>query len=130
MVKLEEAMSEFHTTYREAMVELAKHELKEGVKHDQNKPRLDLIPPEAIMALGEVLDYGAKKYGEHNWLKGMSWGRVFGAALRHLFQFWAGEDRDKESGLCHLHHAFANIAFLITYRLRGNGEDDRYKPPS
>ena len=59
--------------------------LKDGVKFDQDKPRMDLIPPETVEALAAVLTYGAKKYEDRNWEKGMSWGRVYGALMRHLF---------------------------------------------
>lgn len=38
-----------------------------GVKYDAGKPRLDLLPPKAVMALGEVMTYGAAKYGADNW---------------------------------------------------------------
>jgi len=34
----------------------------EGRKFDGEKPRMDLIPPEAMFALAEILTYGAKKY--------------------------------------------------------------------
>lgn len=36
----------------------------EGLKHDAGKLRLDLIPPEAIRVLGEVLTCGTDKYGD------------------------------------------------------------------
>jgi len=99
--------------------------MNEGVKYDQAKSRLDLIPPETIQALGDVLTYGAVKYGDHNWLKGMQWHRLFGAAMRHLWAFWSGKDLDEESKLPHLYHALACVAFLITYQARDIGEDDR-----
>lgn len=99
----------------------------EGIKHDQTKPRLDLIMPETMEALGEVLAYGSKKYGDHNYLKGMAWGRPFAACLRHLWAFWSGQDTDPESGLPHLSHAFANVAFLISFTRRGIGTDTRAK---
>lgn len=38
-----------------------------GLKYDGDKPMLDLIPPEAIMAIGRVMTYGAQKYGPNNW---------------------------------------------------------------
>jgi len=99
----------------------------EGVKHDKGKPRMDLIPPEALTALGEVLHFGAevKEYGERNWEKGMPWGKVYGATLRHLNQWNSGVDKDPESGLSHLNHALANIAFLIAYEKRQIGKDTR-----
>jgi len=49
----------------------------EGIKHDAGKLRLDLIPPEAIRALGEVLTYGTNKYGDRNWEKGISEDRLY-----------------------------------------------------
>lgn len=104
---------------------LEKSKVTEGVKYDQGKERLDLIPPEAIMALGEVLSYGANKYEDRNWEKGFDWGRAYGALQRHLTQWWAGEELDEESGLCHLHHAITNVAFLIAFRQRKLGKDTR-----
>jgi hypothetical protein len=84
-----------------------------GVKHDQNKRRLDLIPPSAFLSAGDVLTYGAKKYGPENWRKipnGQD--RFFGAALRHLMAWRSGEKTDPESGLPHVAHALTNLMFL------------------
>ena len=41
-----------------------------GVKHDSGKLRMDLVPPEAIKAMADVLTSGAAKYGDRNWEKG------------------------------------------------------------
>lgn len=95
-------------------------------KHDNQKPRIDLIPPEAVFALADILTMGAEKYGDRNWESGTlenEGGRIYAAAQRHLWQWWHahqnGQDvRDEESGRSHLHHALCNIAFLITYELR------------
>jgi hypothetical protein len=97
----------------------------EGVKYDAEKNRLELIPPEAIEGLGEVLTFGAKKYADRNWELGMKWSRVFGATMRHLWSWWARKDKDTETGLSHLKHALCCIAFLIAYEERRIGEDDR-----
>lgn len=98
-----------------------------ATKHDGGKPRLDLIAPEVMIALGTVLAFGAKKYAERNWEKGMSWGRVYGALQRHL-QMWAmGIDLDEESGYPHLWHALTNLHFLVAYADREAGTDDRSK---
>lgn len=98
-----------------------------GKKFDDKKLMLDLIPPEAIDALGEVLTYGESKYGRYNWSKGIVYSRLFAAIMRHLWAYWKGENLDSESGISHLKHAFCNIAFLITYTERGiEGLDDRY----
>lgn len=97
-----------------------------ATKHDSGKLRYDLIPPEAMSALASILTAGAARYGERNWEAGFDWGRLFGAAQRHLWQFWAGEDVDPESGQPHLHHALANLAFLVAHQDRRLGRDDRY----
>lgn len=100
--------------------------LTEGVKHDSGKSsRPELIPPEAIEALGTVLAFGAKKYADRNWELGMDWGRVFGAAMRHLWAWWKKEDKDPETGYSHLWHALTCIAFLIAYEQRKIGKDTR-----
>ena len=98
-----------------------------GVKFDQNKRRVDLVPTEAINALADILTAGAAKYGEHNWRKGMDWSRVYGAAQRHMLAFWGGDDIDEESGMPHLWHALTNIAFLVSYQALSVGRDDRWK---
>ena len=92
-----------------------------GNKDDSSKPRYDLIPPEALAALADVLTYGAKKYGDRNWEKGIGAERLFAAAQRHLWAWWEAfnesrsrSEQDEESGLSHLDHAYACIAFLIT----------------
>lgn len=100
---------------------------KEGVKFDQGKNRLDLLPIDAIETVGQVLSFGAAKYGERNWEAGMSYGRLIGAALRHLFAYARGIDKDEETGLPHLSHAACCILFLLSYQLRGIGLDDRAK---
>ncbi len=92
----------------------------EGTKHDEGKLRMELIPPEALEALARVLTFGAQKYDDRNWEKGIQWSRVYGAALRHLNE-WVinGEtNADNETGFSHLEHALCCIAFLVTYEKR------------
>ena len=97
----------------------------EGIKYDSEKNRLELVPPEAIEGLAEVLTFGAKKYSDRNWELGMKWSRVFGATLRHLWAWWAKRGTDPETGLSHLKHALCCVSFLVTYEARRIGEDDR-----
>ncbi len=101
-----------------------KEDLKQGLKFDNGKVRLDLIPPEAVFALGEILTFGAQKYADRNWELGMKWGRVFGAALRHMFKWASGDKLDEETGKSHLWHALCCLVFLVTYEMRGVGEND------
>lgn len=99
--------------------------MTEGVKYDEGKAPWHLMPPDAINEILQVLDFGAAKYGERNWERGMSWSRPFSALMRHMWAWWRGEERDPESGLSHLAHAGANLLFLMTYRGRDIGRDDR-----
>jgi len=98
-----------------------------GKKFDLNKPRVDLFPTESLEEISKVLAFGAEKYGEYNWCGGMSWSRLIGATLRHLFAFMRGEDIDKESNLNHLAHAGSCIIFLLWYYTNRKQYDDRYK---
>ena len=86
----------------------------EGKKNDSEKTRLDLIPCEAIEAIGQAFTHGAGKYGDHNWRRGIDFSRLYGATLRHLNAFWAGEDIDADSGLPHLALAGAEICMLMS----------------
>lgn len=97
----------------------------EGRKDDGGKARYDLIPPEIEEAIAKGLAFGAAKYGERNWEKGMNWGRPFAALRRHMAAWWCGEANDPETGMSHLHHAACNIAFLIAFEQRKIGTDDR-----
>lgn len=102
----------------------------DGKKFDEGKPELGLVPKSLIWAVGAILTFGAKKYGAHNWRKGLAWSRAYNATLRHLTAWWDGEDKDVESGKSHLHHAACELAFLIEYEEKGVGHDDRYIPES
>ena len=101
--------------------------MTEGRKYDDEKAPIDLIPPELLTATAAVLHYGARKYEPRNWEKGMRWGRVFAALMRHMWAWWSGEKTDPETNMSHLWHAACCIAFLIAYESRGIGEDDRPK---
>lgn len=73
--------------------------------------------------------------GDRNWERGMKWGRVFGAMMRHMWCWWQGKgpttksflfgELDSESGFSHLWHAGCCVVFLITYEERQIGEDNR-----
>ena len=94
---------------------------KTGVKFDQNKLRMDLIPPEVIISLAKVLTYGAAKYEPNNW-QHVDSNRYYASLQRHVLAWASGEDVDHESGLLHLEHALANVAFLL-YKVKHTPED-------
>jgi hypothetical protein len=88
---------------------------------------MELLPPDAITEWARAMTFGARKYGDHNWRKGMAWTRVLGSLGRHLTAFMGGEDKDPESGANHMAHVMCNAAFLIHYSNNLNTFDDRYK---
>ena len=100
----------------------------EGKKFDEGKVRVDLLPTESLFAVAEVLTFGASKYGEHNWRKGMAWSRLYAAAQRHMMKWNAGETHDEESGKNHLAHACVNLLMLLSYEKSCRELDDRFKP--
>lgn len=108
-------------------VKMVGQERLDGKKNDEGKIELGLIPGSLLWAIGEILTFGAKKYGEHNWRKGLAWSRPYNALLRHLTVWWAGESLDKESGKSHLWHAATELAFLVEYEGSNTGKDDRFK---
>ena len=89
-----------------------------AVKHDHGKLRLVLITPEMTRGLGEVLTFGAGKYADRNWEKGLDSGRLLAACQRHLLAHQEGEVTDPESGLSHLAHAMCNLGMLLTLEQR------------
>lgn len=94
---------------------------------DDKKPRLSLIPREALWALGSALTYGEKHYGTHNWKNGIKISYLLDGAMRHITQFTDGEDYDKDSKVHHLGAAMANLSFAITLHLTKPIWDDRHK---
>jgi len=101
--------------------------LTEGAKFDTGNTRYDLIDAYSLEQLALIYTFGAQKYEDENWRKGISWKRVFAATMRHLWSFWKGEELDPESGLPHLAHAAWNIFSLINYSKYRREFDDRPK---
>jgi len=85
-----------------------------SIKHDQEKPRYDLLPPEAIEQMAQVLTFGAKKYAPGGWRHVPdALQRYQAAMLRHAFAMQKGEVNDAESGLPHAAHVMCCAAFII-----------------
>ena len=94
---------------------------------NRKKPRLSLIPIEALWALGDALTYGEQHYGTNNWRAGLPITVLLDAAMRHISQFANGETHDKDSGCHHLGSAMANLSFAIWMTIFKPNFDDRYK---
>ncbi len=86
-----------------------------ALRFNKGKVRLDLVPDSAVLGIGDVMTYGASKYAERNWEKGLDWMSVVASLERHLKKFKKGEDFDDESTLLHIDHVLANAAFLKEY---------------
>jgi hypothetical protein len=76
--------------------------LKGGFKADAGKSRVDLIPPDVLLELGNLYALGAAKYADDNWKLGMEFKRVYSAMMRHTLKWWAGEELDSVDGQHHL----------------------------
>ena len=104
------------------------HECDSGaLKHQVDKNRLELVPPEAIEAMGRVLTYGASKYADRNWSKGIPYMTTYASAMRHMLSWSKGIDVDEESGQLHIEMALTNLAMMVTQVvLERDDLDDRY----
>lgn len=103
-----------------------------GLRDNVGKAKLSLVPSCLEKAVAEVIwkssDQAGGKYPLHNWRKGLPWSEVSESLMRHAKAFaQEGEDLDKESGLHHLKHVAANVAFLLEYLETHPELDDRYK---
>lgn len=110
---------------REFRAAIKSHNARLAEKNDDGKLPLELVTVQFVGTVAAVLAHGREKYEAWNWTKGLPWMRTYGAVLRHLYRWAAGEELDPESGLPHLAHAACNIMFLMTWS-RTHGElDDR-----
>lgn len=101
--------------------------LNTGNKLDNGKPKISLIPSEAIIEMAIAFTYGANKYASDGFKGGISYRRLLDAAFRHILAISNGEDVDSESGNSHVGHAMASLA-MLTYMMKNKPNlDDRYK---
>jgi hypothetical protein len=103
-----------------------KQNKQDGIKFDDQKVPLDLIPYEALEEIGKVLAHGMVKYKRANWAGGINHSRLIAAALRHLGQYNSGQDTDSESNLNHVAHAATNLVFLLWMIKNRPDLDDRW----
>lgn len=82
-----------------------------------------------IAELGLAMLEGARKYGRHNWrVAPVRLSVYYDAAIRHLGQWWEGEDIDPDSGIPHVIKAMACLMIIRDAGMSGTAIDDR--PPS
>lgn len=95
-----------------------------GVK----KVPLSTVPAPVLMEVGLAMLEGARKYGRHNYREaGVRASVYYDALMRHMMDWWEGEDIDPDSGLSHVTKAIATLTVLRDSMIRENWVDDR--PP-
>jgi hypothetical protein len=83
-------------------------------------------PVLAEIAVG--MTEGGHKYGRHNYrVIGVRGSIYYDATMRHLMQWWEGEDLDPDSGLSHITKAITSLVVLRDAMIQGKFNDDR--PP-
>jgi len=97
----------------------------EGKKFDNEKPKMYLLPPKALIEVSKVLTFGAQKYDEENWRKlDNLQNRYTGGALRHLFAHMDGELNDPETNYSHLAHAICCLLFKLEIELEKDSKEE------
>jgi hypothetical protein len=83
-------------------------------------------PVLAEIAVG--MTEGGHKYGRHNYrVIGVRASIYYDATMRHLMQWWEGEDLDPDSGLSHITKAITSLVVLRDAMIQEMFTDDR--PP-
>lgn len=121
---------------------MGQNSVKTGIKDDNGKVRMDLLPPDCLKEVARILTDGANHYGAYNWLgansdgteypsdgeTALKYSRVYAALLRHAYSWFSGETIDKESGRFAMAHVICNALFLLTFDMRNfSKNDDRPK---
>lgn len=103
---------------------MSRSEIEEiGQKIDLGKPHIDLVTPDCIIGIAEVLTKANEKYTPNSWQNVKDGINLhYSAAMRHILAWKDGEINDSETGLSHIKHAMANLMFLLYHekKLKAN----------
>lgn len=115
-----------------------REEYDSGMVRDtqDNKPRFDLLLPlgvpyeeQFLTRCAELLARGAAKYSDRNWEKASGQAeidRFKASALRHMFQWYTGEDDEDHASAC-----FFNLLGAETVRWKlHHGSEEGWVQPS
>jgi hypothetical protein len=93
------------------------------------KVQLNLVPPTSIIYQALAMEDGAVKYGPYNWRENKVIASIYvAAAMRHLQQWFDGEENASDSNKPHLAHVLGCIGILVDAKEGGNLIDDRPQP--
>lgn len=87
---------------------------KKGGSQSDAPFRFDLIDSRAMFALAQILDHGAKKYGENNWRK-IDCEDHLNRSLIHAYAWLAGDKQDD-----HLEHFFCRAMMALAKKLEND----------
>jgi len=99
---------------------------KDGI--GATKSPLSVLPAQVLQETALALYEGDRKYGRSNYrVAGVRASIYYDAAMRHMMQFWEGEDIDVDSGISHVTKTIAGLMVLRDAMLNDMCTDDR--PP-
>lgn len=97
---------------------------KRGLRYNSGKLPLHLVPPEVPAFIAAVLGYGAHKYEERNWERGLTHDQLCASLERHVLAWKIDQNaRDAETGFLESLMILTNAAMIATlhYRANANG---------
>lgn len=101
--------------------------MKQGVKYDENKPRLyDFLYDfrKVFLELAKVYEFGTNKYGRGNWHQVPNGGqRYSNAMIRHLLK----DGKDPETDIDHQTHVAYNAIMRLQFLLDEQEAESKVK---
>lgn len=104
---------------------MTKEEIKAsetGLRFNEGKLRWGLVHYKSMEPLVRVLEAGARKYDDNNWMKGLQPREVLECMQRHLAALMDGETHDKETGEPHIGHIMCNAMFYSYFTTTDEGK--------
>lgn len=98
-------------------------EQNEADRYNAGKLRWSLVDFPSLEDMVKVLEFGANKYSDNNWKKGLKTTEIIESMMRHMVAYLNGENIDPESNLPHTGHIMCNAMFLA-YMTRFKPEFD------
>jgi hypothetical protein len=92
------------------------------------KAPMSTVPATVLAEIGVAMLEGASKYGRHNYrVVGVRGSVYYDGTMRHLMDWWEGQDLDPDSGMSHITKAITSLVVLRDAMIQGKFTDDR--PP-
>lgn len=92
------------------------------------KAPMSTVPSGVMAEIGVAMLEGSAKYGRHNYREaGVRASVYYDALMRHIIDWWEGEDIDPDSQMSHVTKAITTLVVLRDAMMQDMLEDDR--PP-